>query len=182
MYRQKFFFTFLCFFVLSSCSKNSANFSIDEKIIVTYPFSDPSPIPILASDKRLYPYHKFLGYSDTSEKKKWKVVTMENEFVEIYILPDVGGKVWGAVDKSNNQEFIYRNEVLKFRNIALRGPWTSGGIEFNFGIIGHSPSTSTPVDYTTRKNLDGSVSTFVGGMDLPSRTVWRVEINLEKSR
>ena len=103
MYRQKFFFTFLCFFVLSSCSKNSANFSIDEKIIVTYPFSDPSPIPILASDKRLYPYHKFLGYSDTSEKKKWKVVTMENEFVEIYILPDVGGKVWGAVDKSNNQ-------------------------------------------------------------------------------
>lgn len=182
MYRQKFFFTFLCIFVLSSCSKNSANFSIDEKIIVTYPFSDPSPIPILASDKRLYPYHKFLGYSDTSEEKKWKVVTMENEFVEIYILPDVGGKVWGAVDKSNNQEFIYRNEVMKFRNIALRGPWTSGGIEFNFGIIGHTPSTSTPVDYITRKNLDGSVSTFVGGMDLPSRSVWRVEINLEKSR
>ena len=72
--------------------------------------------------------------------------------------------------------------MLKFRNIALRGPWTAGGIELNFGIIGHSPSTSTPVDYTTRKNLDGSVSTFVGGMDLPSRTVWRVEINLEKSR
>ena len=93
---------------------------------------------------------------------------MENDYIEVFMLPEVGGKVWGAVDKSNGEEFIYRNEVMKFRNIA-RGPWTSGGIEFNFGIIG-SYATATKVDYLVRKNNDGSISTFVGGMDLPSRT------------
>jgi len=105
-------------------------------------------------------------------------VKLENEFIEVYVLPEVGGKVWGAIEKATGQEFIYRNEVMKFRNIALRGPWTSGGIEFNFGVIGHTPSTATPVDYTLVENEDGSVSCFVGAMDLPSRSSWRVEIRL----
>ena len=83
---------------------------------------------------------------------------MENKHIEVYVLPQAGGKVWGAIDKSNGEEFIYRNEVMKFRNISLRGPWTSGGIEFNFGVIGHTPSTATPVDYITRRNSDGSVT------------------------
>jgi hypothetical protein len=64
----------------------------------------------------------------------------------------------------------------------MRGPWTSGGIEYNLGLIGHSPSTATPVDYITRENTDGSVSCIVGNMDLPSRTEWRVEIRLPKDK
>jgi hypothetical protein len=98
------------------------------------------------------------------------------------VLPEAGGKVWGAVVKETGHEFIYRNEVMKFRNIALRGPWTSGGIEFNFGVIGHTPATATPVDYALQENPDGSVSAFVGTMDLPSRTHWRVEIRLPADR
>ena len=62
----------------------------------------------------------------------------------------------------------------------MRGPWTSGGIEFNFGLIGHHPSTATPVDYVIQENEDGSVSCIVGNIDLPSRTQWRVKINLPK--
>ena len=67
------------------------------------------------------------------EDQDWKVVTLANDYIEVYVLPEVGGKVWGAIEKSTGEEFIYRNEVMKFRNIAMRGPWTSGGIEFNFG-------------------------------------------------
>ena len=173
--------SFVLLFTIS-CSRNDASYTIEDRIISTYPFSDPSPIPILTKDKRLYPYHAFMGYSSESEKQSWQVIKMENDYIEVFVLPEVGGKVWGAIDKSNGEEFIYRNEVMKFRNIALRGPWTSGGIEFNFGIIGHTPATATKVDYLVRKNNDGSVSTFVGGMDLPSRTFWRVEVNLEKDR
>ena len=150
--------------------------------IKTYPFNNPNPIPILTKDTRLYPYHSFSGYDSEGTPKEWEAIKMENDHIEIYVLPGVGGKVWGAIDKKNGQEFIYKNEVLKFRNIALRGPWTSGGIEFNFGIIGHTPSTASPVDYYTRYNKDGSISTFVGAMDLPSRTEWRVEIKLEEKR
>lgn len=151
-------------------------------MLETYPFSDPNPIPMLVRDTRLYPYHTFDGYAAESEPTEWKVVVLENEYIEVFVLPQVGGKVWGAVVKETGHEFIYRNEVMKFRNIALRGPWTSGGIEFNFGVIGHAPSTATPVDYVTRQNDDGSASVIVGAMDLPSRTHWRVEIRLPADR
>lgn len=148
------------------------------RVLDTYPFSDPNPVPVLARDPRLYPYHTFEGYSAQAEPREWKVVTLENDLIQVFVLPEIGGKVWGAVVKATGREFIYRNEVVKFRNIALRGPWTSGGIEFNFGVIGHTPATATPVDYVCRENDDGSASCFVGTMDLPSRTHWRVEVRL----
>ncbi|HQX82115.1 MAG TPA: DUF5107 domain-containing protein, partial [Vicinamibacterales bacterium] len=146
--------------------------------IKTYGFSEPNPVPILVKDTRLYPYHAFEGYEHEGTPREWKVVTLENDLIEVFVLPEIGGKVWGARVKKTGHEFIYRNEVVKFRNIALRGPWTSGGIEFNFGVIGHTPATATPVDYVLKQNPDGSVSCIVGTMDLPSRTEWRVEIRL----
>jgi tetratricopeptide (TPR) repeat protein len=160
----------------------TARISETTRVITTYPFSEPNPIPILTRDTRLYPYHPFEGYASEGVPREWKVVHLENDLIEVFVLPEVGGKIWGAVVKRTGHEFIYRNEVLKFRNIALRGPWTSGGIEFNFGVIGHTPSTATPVDYALRENPDGSVSCIVGTMDLPSRTHWRVEIRLPADR
>ena len=103
---------------------------------------------------------------------------MENDYIKVFILPEVGGKIYGAIEKSTKKEFIYLNHVLKFRQIAMRGPWTSGGIEFNFGLVGHSPATATPINYLIRKNSDGSVSCIIGTMDLPSRTRWSVIITL----
>jgi tetratricopeptide (TPR) repeat protein len=166
----------------SGLAAQTARVSEGIHVLKTYPFSEPNPVPALTRDVRLYPYHSFLGYSKDAVPQEWKVVLLENDFIEVFVLPEVGGKVWGARVKESGHEFIYRNEVMKFRNIALRGPWTSGGIEFNFGVIGHTPATATPVDYSFRENPDGSVSCFVGGMDLPSRTHWRVEIRLPADR
>ncbi len=146
--------------------------------ILTYPFGDPDPVPFLTKRPELYPYFRFDGYAAEKEMKEWKLVTLENDWIKVMILPEVGGKVWGAVDKTTGNEFLYWNKVLKFRDIAMRGPWTSGGIEFNFGYIGHTPNTATPVNYFVRENEDGSVSCFIGDMDLHSGTQWRVEIRL----
>ena len=142
----------------------------------TYPFSDPDPVP--ATDKTRYPYFFFDGTTDASQIRGWKAVVLENDKVKVTVFPEVGGKVWGAVDKVTGREFIYFNKVVKFRNISQRGPWCSGGVEFNFGIIGHGPWTATPVSYVTRTNADGSVSCFVSETDLVTRTTWQVEINL----
>lgn len=160
------------------------NAKITEEIrqLDTYGFGAPNPVPILTENPKIFPYFKFEEYDHTSRKKGWKVVKLENEYIEVYVLPEIGGKVWGAIEKSTGNEFLYRNEVVKFRNIAMRGPWTSGGIEFNFGIIGHHPGTATAVDYKTATNEDGSVSCFVGNMDLPSGTYWQVEIKLDKDK
>ncbi len=156
----------------------------EEKVFKTYPFSGPDPAPIMTRSSmwgkgpRLYPYTFFDKLSYTGADQSWNVVRMENPYIQVSILPAEGGKLIGAVEKSTGKPFIYFNHVLKFRHIALRGPWTSGGIELNFGIVGHTPATATPVDYLVRKNPDGSVSCFVGAMDLPSRTQWRVEFVL----
>jgi Tfp pilus assembly protein PilF len=145
----------------------------------TYPFGDPNPVARMGN---IYPYYRFEGYSATPVEKEWKVITLENPYVRVLIAPEIGGKILGAFEKSTGRPFIYFNKVVKFREIAMRGPWTSGGIEFNFGDIGHTPSTATPVDYLTRTNSDGSVSCVVGTIDLPSRTEWRVEIRLPKDK
>lgn len=143
----------------------------------TYPYSDPSPIPEFG---RLYPYNRFDGYTTAGADQAWEMVVLENAYIKLWINPAVGGKIWGAIEKSTGKEFIYFNHTAKFRDVAMRGPWTSGGMEINMGIIGHTPSCSAPVDYKMVENNDGSVSCFIGATDWPSRTEWRVEIKLEK--
>jgi tetratricopeptide (TPR) repeat protein len=156
----------------------------ETQVFKTYPFSGPDPSPIMTRSsmwgrgQRLYPYFSFDNLSYTAVDQRWNVVVMENPYIKVLIMPAEGGKLIGAIEKSTGKEFIYLNHARKFRHIALRGPWTSGGIELNFGIVGHTPATATPVDYLVRKNVDGSVSCIVGTMDLPSRTHWRVQFTL----
>jgi tetratricopeptide (TPR) repeat protein len=157
----------------------TATIAESSMIFRTYPFSDPDPVPRMGN---IYPYFRFQGYSTTPVAQSWNIIVLENPFIRVMIAPEIGGKILGAQEKSTGRWFIYFNRVIKFREIAMRGPWTSGGIEFNFGDIGHAPTTSNPVDYLTRKNPDGSVSCVVGAMDLPSRTEWRVEIRLPPDR
>ena len=145
----------------------------------TYPFSDPNPIPEM---NKIYPYFRFDGYTNTPIQKEWKVVEMENDYIKVLIMPEVGGKIWSAIEKSTGKSYIYYNHTVKFRDVGMRGPWTSGGIEPNYGIIGHTPNCATPVDYTIVKKADGSVSCIIGVLDLLTRTSWRIDINLPKDK
>ena len=147
--------------------------------LTTYPFSDPDPVP---KPGRIYPYFRYDGYTDKPVMKDWKFIELENDYIKVYITPEIGGKIWGAYEKSTNFPFIYFNHVVKFRDVAMRGAWTSGGIEMNFGDIGHAPTVSAPVDYFTRTNADGSVSCFLGAWDWSARTRWMVEVNLPKDK
>ncbi|PIF05347.1 MAG: hypothetical protein CSA36_07110 [Draconibacterium sp.] len=172
--------SYLINFVLVFCiflNLSAQNISVKEteEIFTTYPYSDPDPVVKMS---KIYPYFYFDGYAVEGVERDWKVVRLENEYVSVWVAPEIGGKVLGAFEKSTGNDYLYFNNVVKFRNVAMRGPWTSGGIEFNFGSIGHSPTTSSPVDYIVRNNKDGSKSCFVGAMDLSSRTNWVVEIRL----
>lgn len=151
-----------------------------KKIFKTYPYSDPDPVPHPQSN--IYPYYRFDGYTNKPIDKEWTVVELENDFIRVLIMPEIGGKIWTAIEKSTQKPFIYNNEVVKFRDVAMRGAWTSGGIEANYGIIGHTPNCSAPVDYLTQKNEDGSISCFIGWLDLLTRTWWRIEVKLEKDK
>tara|TARA_R110002020_G_scaffold184120_1_gene380988 strand:- start:89424 stop:92483 length:3060 start_codon:yes stop_codon:yes gene_type:complete len=145
----------------------------------TYPFSDPDPVPDM--DKN-YPYFKYDGFTNKSSQQEWNMVVLENDYIKVFVNTDVGGKIWGAIEKGTGGEFLYYNEVVKFRDVAHRGPWTSGGLEFNYGVMGHTSTCATPQDYVTVENEDGSVSCIIGAIDLHTQTKWNVEIKLQKDK
>ncbi len=144
--------------------------------LLTYDFSDPNPIPEFG---QIYPYPQFETFATEGVMKEWTMVIMENKYIKLWIAPEIGGKVWGATEKSTGKEFIFFNDVVKFRDVEMRGAWTSGGLEINFGVLGHNPTCATPVDYYFREN-DGSdsVSCFVSAVDFSSNTRWVVEYRL----
>ncbi|MGM0529109.1 MAG: DUF5107 domain-containing protein [Bacteroidota bacterium] len=175
--KKSFFLWFSLIFAVSSSQSFAQKATVKEykKEFPTYSFNDPDPVP---NTGRIYPYFRFDGGSIDASPIDWKMVELENDYIRVFITPEIGGKIWGAIEKSTGKEFIYFNHVVKFRDIAMRGPWTSGGIELNFGTIGHAPTCSTPVNYLTQSNPDGSVSCVVGAIDLASRTQWRVKITV----
>jgi Tfp pilus assembly protein PilF len=146
-----------------------------ERVFTTYPYSDPDPVPAMS---RYYPYFRYDGFTEQSVAKKWQVVELSNAYVQLLILPEIGGKVWAAIERKTGHPFLYFNHVVKFRDVSMRGPWTSGGMEANYGIIGHTPNCFSPVDYAVKRYPDGSASCIIGTLDLLTRTTWHLEINL----
>ena len=75
-----------------------ASIKEEAKSMVSYPFSDPSPVA--APSNLYYPYFRFDGFAAKGVNKEWKTVQLENDFIKVTMFPEVGGKVWGAVDKT----------------------------------------------------------------------------------
>lgn len=169
---------FLPLVLIFACAVASAQTAIvKDTVIRTYQYSDPDPIP---RPDRVYPYHRYQNFAFDAVDQHWKMVVLENDYLRVKIFPEIGGKIWSIFDKTRGEELFYDNRVIKFREISLRGPWTSGGIEFNYGVIGHAPSCASPVDYKLETKEDGSVSCYIGVQELLTRTRWMVEINLPK--
>lgn len=130
--------------------------------IPTYPAANPDKNPLFlekrvyqGSSGKVYPHPVTDKISDTKIIKEYKAVFLENDFLKIMILPEIGGRVQRAYDKLKGYDFVYYNRVIKPALVGLAGPWISGGIEFNWPQH-HRPSTFDEVNYTYRENADGS--------------------------
>ena len=135
--------------------------------IPTYEVGAPEKNPIFlekrvyqGSSGVVYPYKVIESMADEPTDKTYEAVWMENEYLKIMILPELGGRVQMAYDKLKQRHFIYYNHVIKPALVGLAGPWISGGIEFNWPQH-HRPSTFMPVDCTIETNDDGSVTVWV---------------------
>ena len=151
--------------------------TVKDTVMTTYPYADPDPVPRMGN---IYPYWHFNTFTTEPSARTWKIVVLENDYIRVKVFPEIGGKIWSIYDKTSGQELFYDNDAVKFREISLRGPWTSGGIEFNYGVIGHAASCSSPVNWTTSTKPDGSVSCYIGVLDMVSRSHWTIEVNLPK--
>jgi tetratricopeptide (TPR) repeat protein len=107
----------------------------------------------------VYPYPVIDSVSDEKAPKPYTAVFLENQYLKIMLLPELGGRVQMALDKTNDYHFVYYNRVIKPALVGLTGPWISGGIEFNWPQH-HRPSTFDPVDWRIVTNADGSVTVW----------------------
>ncbi len=87
-----------------------------------------------------YPYTQQNAYTEETEQEI-PVAVLENEFLYAEFLPTLGGRLWKLYDKKKQKDILYTNDVIRFRNLSIRNAWFSGGVEWNCGIIGHSPFT-----------------------------------------
>ena len=126
---------------------------------------------------RIYPYPVNESLSDTRVDQQHNMVYLENEFIKINISTDIGGRLWGALDKSNQYDFIYRQHVVKPALVGMLGAWLEGGIEWNFPHH-HRPNAYMPVDYDMQKNNDGSATIWIGELELRDRMKFMLGISV----
>jgi len=141
----------------------------------TYLVDPPDPNPRFYDGRayqgakgRVYPYPIYESLSDTRTMKDYNLVFLENEYIKIDILPEIGGRLFGALDKTNRYDFIYRQHVVKPALIGMLGAWISGGIEWNFPHH-HRPTAYMPVDYFMVDNPDGSATLWIGELEIRHR-------------
>lgn len=113
------------------------------------------------SSGKVYPNPVIEKIEDEKKDREYNAVVLENDYIEVVVLPELGGRVYSARDKTNGYDFVYKNHVIKPALVGLLGPWISGGIEFNWPQH-HRPSTYMPVHYQIRNYPDGSAGVTLG--------------------
>jgi tetratricopeptide (TPR) repeat protein len=116
------------------------------------------------STGKVYPLPFTDRISEMKTERKWKVIWLENEFIRVMILPELGGRIHAILDKTNGYDLIYNQKVIKPALVGLAGPWASGGIEFNWPQH-HRPATFLPTDYAIEEHADGSTTVWCSDHD-----------------
>ena len=157
-------------------------------VIPTYVAGDPEPNPMFFFGRQsqgaqgpVYPYPMYDTLTGKKVDKTYTIVYLENEYIRIGVLPEIGGRIFEGLDKTNNYNFIYRQHVIKPALIGLLGAWMSGGLEWNIPHH-HRATTFIPVQYKIEENADGSRTIWVGELELRQRMRWAVGYTLRPGK
>ena len=147
----------------------------EEIVLPTYLPAAPDKHPMFlerrvyqGSSGRVYPLPFTDRIADKPVNRKWKAVWIENEFLRVLVLPEIGGRIHAIQDRTNGYDLIYNQHVIKPALVGLAGPWISGGIEFNWPQH-HRPATFLPVDFTVEEGADGSKTLWCSDHDPMAR-------------
>ncbi|MGB7759532.1 MAG: DUF5107 domain-containing protein [Bryobacteraceae bacterium] len=188
---------FLMVLVLGSAVTAAASFAADASgvkvwetkiVIPTYLAGDPEPNPMFFFGRQsqgaqgpVYPYPIYDTLTGKKVDKTYTIVYLENEYIRIGVLPEIGGRIIEGLDKTNGYNFIYRQHVIKPALIGLIGAWMSGGLEWNIPHH-HRASTFIPVQYKLEENADGSKTIWVGELEVRQRMRWAVGYTLRPGK
>ncbi len=156
----------------------------EQLMLPTYLAGDPEPNPMFFFGRQsqgaqgpVYPYPMYDTLTGRKVDKSYSIVYLENEYLRIGVMPEIGGRLFEGLDKTNNYHFVYRQHVIKPALIGLIGAWISGGMEWNIPHH-HRASTFIPVQYRLEEHADGAKTVWVGELELRHRMRWAVGYTL----
>ena len=139
--------------------------------ILTYEPADPDLNPMFLEKRvyqgscgRVYPLPFIDRIATEPSRRSWQAIHIENEYLRLMILPEIGGRIHVGLHKTTGYDFFYRQNVIKPALVGLAGPWISGGVEFNWPQH-HRPATFMPVETEIEHDPDGSVTVWCSDHD-----------------
>jgi len=154
------------------------------RVIPTYEIGPAEPNPMFynhesyqGAQRRVYPYALQDDLLHTKKDHAYTSLELENQYVKIAVLPELGGRLFSAVDKTNGYDFFYHQHVIKPALIGMLGAWISGGIEW-CAFHHHRNTTFMPIDYTLSNNKDGSKTIWIGEIERRQRMKWLIGLTL----
>jgi tetratricopeptide (TPR) repeat protein len=150
----------------------------------TYAIKEENRNPVFRSQygvAHIYPYTLLDDIETKKKAKDYHTLILENQYLVVTILTDLGGRVYSVFDKLTNREVFYKNSVVRFAPLAIRGAFFSGGVEFSFPVA-HAPTTCDKVNWDMKENLDGSATISIGGLEHISRLRWMISLTLYPDR
>ena len=149
----------------------SVNTCVSTIVLPTYLPAAPDKNPMFlekrvyqGSSGKVYPLPFTDRIAEKPVERAWKAIRIENEFLRVLVLPELGGRIHAIQDKTNGYDLIYNQTVIKPALVGLAGPWASGGIEFNWPQH-HRPATFLPVDFEIEEHADGSKTIWCSDHD-----------------
>ncbi|MDN3310897.1 DUF5107 domain-containing protein [Microbacterium oryzae] len=143
----------------------------EDVVIDTYDPAAPDRYPLFldrrvyqGSSGKVYPLPMTDAISHEKRPRRWRAIHLENAYVRLMLLPEIGGRIHIGYDKVADYDFFYRNNVIKPALVGLAGPWISGGVEFNWPQH-HRPATFLPVETSIEREADGAVVVWHGDID-----------------
>jgi len=142
-----------------------------ELTIPTYKTGQPEKNPMFlekrvyqGSSGKVYPFPVTERIFNEKQDHTYHAIILENQYLQVTFLPELGGRIYRALDKTNNYDFVYYNHVIKPALVGLTGSWISGGIEFNWPQH-HRPDTFLPIETQLESHDDGSKTLWMSDID-----------------
>ena len=139
--------------------------------IPTYAPAPAGPLPMFLENRvyqgssgKVYPLPVIERIASEPCDRNWDAIHLENEFLRVMVLPQIGGRIHIGLDKTNGYDFFYRQNVIKPALVGLAGPWISGGVEFNW-LQHHRPATFMPAEVSIERHADGSATVWCSQHD-----------------
>ena len=169
-------------------STPEASIRSEQLTIPTYPVGPGEKNPLFYTGRSyqgakgpVYPYPMLDKLSDVRRDVRYEAIYLENPYIQVCVLPEIGGRVLSALDKTNGYDFVYRQHVIKPALIGMLGAWISGGIEWDIPHH-HRPTTFMPVEYSIAEGPAGQKTLWIGETERRNRTRWIIGMTIHPDR